>query len=360
MDQTVILLVATPLVLLLALVEGLVGRWMGRRVYRFEATINDLLQALGHLVVTTVTRVGPLFAYAWVHDHLALFHLPVKSPLTWVGGFVLIDGLFYLRHRSLHRVAILWASHRIHHESHQYNYAVAQRNGWLVEFMNWPLVAVAAVIGLPIEVATACIAINHTWQLFLHTELVPRIRAVEWFLSTPSGHRVHHASNTTYIDKNYGGVFTVWDHVFGTWEAEVEAPIFGTIHPMTTWDPIENNVSPMVELFEKAAATATVLGWLRVVFGPPSWEEGVGELPPPPPEPRIDPPSSDDREDHVVTGAGFALATVLTAMLMALGPQMDALPRLAAGVGILALLWAVGRGLAPRPVPLRLAGVSVT
>ena len=135
--------------------------------------------------------------------------------------FLLADLAFYVEHCCSHRIRFLWASHSVHHSSEQMLVTTAYRLAWT------PILSGVFAFYLPIVwigydpvwvdgMASASL----TYQFFIHTELVPRIGWLEWLVITPSAHRVHHASNPEYIDRNYGGVLLIWDHLFGSYQAE--------------------------------------------------------------------------------------------------------------------------------------------
>ncbi|MBS0642120.1 MAG: sterol desaturase family protein, partial [Proteobacteria bacterium] len=187
--------------------------------------------------------------------------------------FVLVDLAFYIEHRCSHRVRLLWASHSVHHSSEKMLATTAFRLSWTpvisgVFFFYLPIVW----IGYDPRWVYGMVSASLTYQFFVHTETIPRVGWLEWLINTPSAHRVHHASNPEYLDKNYGGVLLIWDRLFGTYEAERRSLRirYGLTHDRSS----PNN--PFVVAYEelwltlKAAARAgSVRGALRSLLAPP-------------------------------------------------------------------------------------------
>jgi sterol desaturase/sphingolipid hydroxylase (fatty acid hydroxylase superfamily) len=187
--------------------------------------------------------------------------------------FLLVDLGFYVEHRCSHRCGLLWASHSVHHSGEKMQATTAFRLSWTPILSGVFLFYLPIVwIGYDPRWVYGMVSASLTYQFFIHTELVPRIGWLEWVINTPSAHRVHHASNPEYIDKNYGGVLLIWDHLFSSYQAELaEIPIrYGLTHPRSS----PNN--PFVIAYEglwqtcKAALSAGSLrAGLARMFGPP-------------------------------------------------------------------------------------------
>ncbi len=169
-------------------------------------------------------------------------------------ALVLVDFIYYWWHRLSHRYNVLWAAHVVHHQSQDYNLAVALRQSMTTSTTALPFYLPMAVIGIPPVVYAAARGINTLYQFWIHTELVSRIGPLEAVLNTPSHHRVHHGINPQYLDRNHAGMFIVWDKAFGTFEPEDEAVVYGTVAPLETFDAIEANIQPWVELWRLVKA----------------------------------------------------------------------------------------------------------
>jgi len=268
-----IIVLATPVFLGLIGVELAIGRARGRLGYR----LNDALSSIGLGVMSQVagvfTAVLTLGMYAAVHDRFTLWHLPADSPGTWLLGLVAYDFLYYWHHRAGHRVALFWAAHVVHHQSEDYNLSTALRqtsSGWLV---GWIFYLPMAIAGFPPLVFAVVALIDLLYQFWVHTEQVGRLGAFDRWFCAPSNHRVHHAVNDVYLDRNYGGVFLVWDRLFGTYAEEDPAVpcVYGTRAPLRSWNPIRANLQVYAELGRESWRATRWRDKLRVWLKPPGW-----------------------------------------------------------------------------------------
>jgi sterol desaturase/sphingolipid hydroxylase (fatty acid hydroxylase superfamily) len=288
---------AIPVFFALIVVEWWVGKRTGRGLYRLNDSLNDLscgvLQRLAVLL-----GAGFIFAgYLAIYEHLAISRLSEDSAVVWVACFVGVDFLYYWFHRLSHEVNFMWAAHVVHHQSEEYNLAVALRQSALQPFLSmafyWPL----ALVGFPPVVFAACSAINTLYQFWIHTRTIGRLGALESVLMTPSHHRVHHGRNPIYLDRNHGGTFILWDRLFGTFQREEEEVAYGVTKPLATWNPLWANIDYWIDLIELARQTTRVRDQVRIFFERPGWrpdELGGFEAPMPIPTPLTlyDPPLS--------------------------------------------------------------------
>jgi sterol desaturase/sphingolipid hydroxylase (fatty acid hydroxylase superfamily) len=185
-------------------------------------------------------------ALSWIYD-LRLFSLPAKLP-TWAVlalAYLVVDFIFYWEHRLMHRVKGLWALHAVHHSSKWLNFSTSLRLSWVSPIFSPAFFGVACLVGFPPSVVIGVHALNLIYQLFLHTQIVGRLGPVEGLLNTPSAHRVHHGKNALYIDKNFGGTFAFWDRLFGTYQTETEAPVYGITTGYPGANPLVANLGPI-------------------------------------------------------------------------------------------------------------------
>lgn len=268
-----IIVLATPVFLALIGVELAIGRARGRNSYR----LNDALSSIGLGVLSQIagvfTAVLTLGIYVAVHERFALAELPASSPWTWIAGLVAYDFLYYWHHRAGHRVALFWAAHVVHHQSEDYNLSTALRqtsSGWLA---GWVFYLPMAIAGFPPLVVGVVALIDLLYQFWVHTEQVGRLGWFDRWFCAPSNHRVHHAVNDAYLDRNYGGVFLVWDRLFGTWaeERRDEPCVYGTRAPLRSWNPVRANLQVYAELGRDAWHARSWADKLRVWLEPPGW-----------------------------------------------------------------------------------------
>src|SRR5215470_9867891 len=271
-----ILTFALPAVIVIATLEGLVLAFVMRRNYNWRAYLASLADALGrqYIVLTffTLSLATPAFDLARSHR---LFTIQLDSAVAVVALLVGQDFCYYWFHRCSHRTRWFWATHAVHHSSNDVNLAAAYRFGWTGRLTGASIFCVPLVwLGFepaPVFIASA---VNLLYQFWLHTEWIPKLGWLEYVLNTPSHHRVHHAANPEYLDHNYGGVFIIFDRIFGTFVAERDdLPCrYGLVQPLRS-----NN--PIVIAFHEWIALARDLRHARswrerwwYLVGPPGWE----------------------------------------------------------------------------------------
>lgn len=258
-------------VLFLIVAEALWRRWGSRQGYDVGAAAasagvaagNALLKPLSAAVTTAVMfAVEPFAIWRFSADHWA----------TWAAGFVAVEFVYYWYHRWSHTIRWLWASHAVHHSANEYTLPAAVRLGWTSLLSGgWLLFAPLVLLGFPPLVVTGLLAANLSYQFLLHTELVGRLGPLEWILNTPQHHRVHHASNPQYLDRNFGGVVIVWDRLFGTFAEEAaEEPIrYGLTRPLTSSNPFVIALHEWGAMGRDVAKAGSWKDRARAAFGRP-------------------------------------------------------------------------------------------
>ncbi len=267
-----ITLLAAPGFLLFIAIELLVDRARKTGYYRLNDSFGSL--ALGIFSKSTGLIQFSLMSLI-LSGLLAPWSLPnwsLENPWVWVGIFVLYDFVYYWSHRFRHEINFLWAGHSIHHSSEDYNLTTALRQTSSSVFV-WVFSVPAFLLGVPVEAWVVCGAWNLIYQFWVHTRHIKTLGPMEWVMVTPSHHRVHHAQNARYIDKNHGGVFILWDRLFGTYAKEVddEEIIYGVRRPVLTLNPITANFHVWASLAKDAWHTKSVKDKLRIWFMPTGW-----------------------------------------------------------------------------------------
>jgi len=261
---------AIPLFFVGILIELGVAKAKGRKLYRAGDAMADMgcgiAQQLMSLFVATAAITT---AYSWLAQY-ALFTIPT-TWLPWVVAVVGVEFAYYWWHRLSHEVNILWAAHVVHHHSEDYNLAVALRQSistWATSLVFYlPL----ALLGVPVFQFAVILGLSTLYQFWIHTELVPPLGFLEKWFNTPALHRVHHAINPRYLDKNHGATFSVFDRMFGTWEPETEPCIYGTTRPLNSYNPLWAQVETYVDLVKLARRAPTVGDAFKVFFASPAW-----------------------------------------------------------------------------------------
>ncbi len=266
-----------PAVIVLALIEGLVLTFLARRAnqrpYDWRSSGLSLIDALAreYLVYPLVAAslATPVVALAWQHR---LFTIPLGSGASLALLFVCQEFCYYWYHRAAHRVRWFWATHAVHHSPNQFNLGIAYRFGWTGKLAgNFLFFAPAVWLGFPPKAVLAALALNLLYQFWLHAEWVPKLGWLEYVLNTPSHHRVHHASNPEYIDKNYGGVLIVFDRLFGSFaEERADVPCrYGLTKPLVTNNLLKIEFHEWLAMGRDLAAARSPRDIWRAVFGPP-------------------------------------------------------------------------------------------
>jgi sterol desaturase/sphingolipid hydroxylase (fatty acid hydroxylase superfamily) len=248
-----------------------------RKYDRGDSLANYALVAMQFWVGVAGKSLFILTALDWVRARG-----PQWVPDAWWAGGLLFLGVdlgYYWFHRVSHRVRFLWAIHEAHHSSERMNLSVALRQPPLEPLVDWPFFLGLAWIGFSAHAILTMYAFNLFYQFFIHTEAIGRLpRWMEWWLNTPSHHRVHHGTNPEYIDRNYAGVLIVWDRLFGSFEPE-RAPVrYGVLHPVVSTNPFFVGFHLWRDIARDLLAPASLPVKFKQVFAPPDWvPPGVGE-----------------------------------------------------------------------------------
>ncbi|MGE8360691.1 sterol desaturase family protein [Pseudomonas sp.] len=267
------ILYAVPFFFLLIALELLADRWRGVRTYRLADSINSLSAGVLSTTVGLLTKTVGVLTYTLVWQQAAVFELSADNPWVWVGAFVFYDFCYYWNHRLGHERNVLWAAHSVHHQSEDYNLSTALRQTSTGFIFGWIFYVPMALAGVPPLVFLTVAALNLLYQFWVHTRHIPKLGWFEWLFITPSNHRVHHAQNLVYMDRNYGGVFIVWDRLFGTFQEELdeEPVIFGVTTPLASWNPLWANLQFYSVLWQDAVRAGSWWDKLRIWFMRTGW-----------------------------------------------------------------------------------------
>lgn len=258
-------------------VSGLaLERWLDRRrntgYYRFNDALANLSTGLMQLVVGALCATALAWPYHWLFANARATSWFVEHPrAAWVCAFVGADFFYYWFHRWSHESALGWFSHVVHHQSEDYNLSVALRqDAWQPFFSLWfqlPL----AVLGIDPHTFASAYGFMIVYQFWIHTRFISTLGPLEWVFNTPSHHRVHHGVDPAYLDKNYAGTFIIWDRLFGTFEPEREAPRYGTIEPLASWNPVWAHLTYGLKVARKVAAMPDLGTALQALVRAPGW-----------------------------------------------------------------------------------------
>ena len=242
-DKSMIITLAIPVFFLLIIIEYFYGRYVGKNTYRLNDTVTSITVGMISRFPTMLNLGVQSVIFVYISSYLNMELLSVKNPFTWIIAFLLYDLSYYWMHRMHHEIKILWATHSVHHHGEDYNLATALRQtstGWL---WKWIFYMPMIILGVPGEVFITVAGVNLVYQFWVHTEHIGHLGFLEKIFITPMNHRIHHAKNKEYIDANYGGVFIIWDRMFGTYNPQRSdiKPVYGTATPLNSWNPLWAN-----------------------------------------------------------------------------------------------------------------------
>jgi alkylglycerol monooxygenase len=262
-----------PIFFLLFAIELLVERRRGLHVTRSMDSISSFSSGVTNVIKDVLGLSIGIISYEWLVDRVALIHLEATWMLYLV-GFIAVDFQGYWVHRWSHEINFLWNRHIIHHSSEEFNLSCALRQS-ISTIINYftILLLPAALLGVPVEVIAILAPVHLFLQYWYHTQLIGNMGFLEHIIVTPSQHRVHHAINPIYMDKNYGQIFCLWDRWFGTFQPELasDPPVYGVSRPARTWNPIKINFQHFWLMATDAWRTANWWDKVRVWFMPTGW-----------------------------------------------------------------------------------------
>ena len=267
------LLYAIPFFIVLLLVEIGYGYWVKNQRHKVMDTVSSISSGLTNIVKDSLGLGIIIVSYPFLEEHLAVTQIKA-TWLTWVVAFIAMDFAGYWNHRLSHHINIFWNQHVIHHSSEEFNLACALRQPVSNLIGYFPLMLIpAAILGVPHKVIAVLAPIHLFAQFWYHTQHIGKMGWLEYIIVTPSQHRVHHAINPEYIDKNLGQILCVWDRWFGTFQEELEAvpPQYGVLKPAATWNPILINFQHLWRLLQDAWRTRSLRDKLRIWFMPTGW-----------------------------------------------------------------------------------------
>lgn len=276
---------AVPVFLLLIMVELCWGWLKGKNTYRVNDSINSLSMGLLSTVTKFVFLNIGLLVFSRIEQNYAVWVFDMASISHWLLGFLLYDFLYYWYHRISHERQLFWASHVVHHQSEDYNLSTALRQTSTSFMTTWVFFIPCFFLGMPIYMYVSIASAHLIYQFWVHTQHISTLGFLEWFMVTPSNHRVHHAQNPEYIDTNYGGLFIIWDRLFGTFRAETPEiePIYGIRTPLASWNPIWANLHIFVSMARDAWRTQLWKDKFWVLWSRTGWRpDDVASLYPQP------------------------------------------------------------------------------
>ncbi len=258
---------------MLIAIEFTISKILKKNVYRGYDTISSLSSGLSNTLKDVLGLTIIIVSYSFLVKHLAIFKI---ESMLWliIITFIIEDFIGYWIHRFEHIINIFWNRHIIHHSSEEFNLACALRQPVSTTVAIFTFFYIpAAILGIPVEVIAIVSPLHLFAQFWYHTRLINKMGILEHILVTPSHHRVHHAINEQYLDKNFSQIFIIWDKLFGTFQEELPSvpAVYGVKRPSNTWNPIIINFKHLWLLIKDAWRADNWLDKLRIWFMPTGW-----------------------------------------------------------------------------------------
>ncbi len=271
---------AIPFFVLTVVIEVIATVRIKMHKYAYKDAGTSIAMGLGNVFIGLFSKALVFSAFLLIYNELRLFTIPF-TWWAWVLIFFADDFAYYWFHRISHTNRFFWASHVVHHSSQKYNLSTALRQTWTGSFTSFVFYLWLPLLGFHPAMILMQMSISLLYQYWIHTELIVKMpRWFEFFFNTPSHHRVHHATNPQYLDRNHAGILIIWDRMFGTFEPEVEKPVYGLVKNINTYNPLRVAFHEWVSMFSDVFASKTSL-WNRLKYfiKPPGWKhDGTGTI----------------------------------------------------------------------------------
>ncbi|MGB0837941.1 MAG: sterol desaturase family protein [Flavobacteriaceae bacterium] len=270
---------AIPLFVLTILAEIIVSVYLKSKQYDYKDAATSIGMGLGNVFIGILAK-SFTYGFLLLCYQFRLFEIPF-TWWAWILVFFAEDFTYYWQHRIGHESRFFWASHVVHHSSKKYNLSTAVRQTWTGAFTGFFFPAWMALLGFhPLMIVTQG-SISLLYQYWIHTEMIHKLpKWFEFIFNTPSHHRVHHGTNPQYLDRNHAGILIIWDRIFGTFEPEVEKPVYGLVENLQTHNLFVVAFKEWAGLF-RDMFTKAKNPWqaLQYMFKPPGWRhDGTGKL----------------------------------------------------------------------------------
>ena len=266
-----------PFLIVFMIIEFL----LARENYEIKDVLAGFGIAIGSSIIASFTKViAVVVVFQWFFDLLEPFRLSYLGYSSigfawwaWVLAVISDDFNYYWHHRISHTIRVLWAAHVPHHSSKHFNLAVSIRNGWFVTLYKPIFWIWMACIGFEPMMIGSALIISSVYQYFLHTKLLGSFGMMGLIFNNPNAHEVHHSSNIEYLDKNHGGIFLIWDRLFGTYQGLIEgvSPKYGIRKDPETYNPIKLNTHEFEAIYKDVKNAKKLRHAFMYLFGPPGW-----------------------------------------------------------------------------------------
>jgi len=239
------------------------------QLFKYESSVSNISIGIAERLLNLFVAASFYQLYYWVYDNYALFSIPANA-LVWTALILATDFVWYWYHRLGHEVNIMWAAHIVHHHSEEFNLTAAARITTIQAVIRTGFWCLLPLVGFHPTMVITMLLVHGAYSFFTHTQVIGRIKWLEYVFITPSLHGVHHASDEKYLDKNYGDMFVFWDKLFGTYQAEEEPPKYGLTHPLKSYSFLWQHFHYYFEIAESYRRANGLKNKLKAIFGSPA------------------------------------------------------------------------------------------
>ena len=273
---------AIPFFVVTVIAEGLIIYKKDKKTYNLKDTLASLSMGIGNVIINLLSNIIVVFVFSFIYENFKL----TEIPFTWWSWIIILfadDFCYYWSHRIGHESRFFWASHIVHHSSQKYNLSTALRQTWTGGFFTFIFYLALPFLGFHLLMIFTQMSVSLLYQYWIHTELIDKLpRWFEAIFNTPSHHRVHHGSNPIYLDRNYAGIFIIWDRLFNTFQPELreEKVNYGLTSNIKTYNPFKIAFLEWLGIFKDFFnSKTTLLNKLKYFIKPPGWKhDGTGML----------------------------------------------------------------------------------
>jgi sterol desaturase/sphingolipid hydroxylase (fatty acid hydroxylase superfamily) len=263
---------AIPFFILTVIIEVILTVKVKLKEYDFKDSSTSILMGLGNVFLGVIAKAMVLSIFLFLYKY-RIFTISF-AWWSWILLLFVEDLTYYWFHRISHESRIFWASHVVHHSSKKYNLSTALRQTWSGGFYTFVFWLPLVLIGFHPVMVLVQMSISLIYQYWIHTEMIKKMP--KWFeavFNTPSHHRVHHATNPQYLDRNHAGIFIIWDRLFGTFELEVEKPVYGLVKNIETYNPLKIAFNEWYQMFiDFFTSKTSILNKFKYLIKPPGWK----------------------------------------------------------------------------------------
>jgi len=238
-------------------------------VFNYESSVSNISIGIAERLMNLFITASFYQLYFYIFEHYRLLEIS-SNALVWICLILATDLIWYWYHRLGHEVNFFWAAHIVHHQSEEFNLTAAARITTFQAIIRTGFWCILPFIGFHPKMVITMLLVHGAYSFFTHTQLVGRIKWLEYVLVTPSVHGVHHASDEKYLDKNYGDMFTFWDRMFGTFQSEEEKPRYGLTHPLKSFSFLWMHFHYYFEIYELWKRSEGFKARWKAVFGSPA------------------------------------------------------------------------------------------